>query len=210
MKNLLLFLGVAIFSFGLAAQTLPTFSAGGNEVWYYIQFKNGSAVLQDMGDGKNVMTKAPVTSDSQLWKVVGTQDSCEIVSKNGRHIYYTGASRGSSYRFASSTSRIGNLKLVPTTNSTYSPAWEIQNRTMPGYSMNQWSGYGAGRELGAWTANDINNPFDFVSVNDMTSIDTVPKTRTEYKYVSSTTYAPSQAMTLWYTTPVTAQTCSNP
>jgi len=210
MKNLFLFLGVAIFSFGLAAQTLPTFSTGGNEVWYYIQFKNGSAVLQDMGDGTNLMTKALTTSDSQLWKVVGTQDSCEIVSKNGRHIYYTGASRGSSYRFASSTSRIGNLKLVSTTNSTYSPAWEIQNRTMPGYSMNQWSGTGADKELGSWDAYDPNNPLEFVLPSDIVITDMLPTTLVEYKYAASTSYNPSNLATLWYTKPTTSETVSNP
>ena len=39
------------------AQTLPELSTETNEVWYYIQFKNGNAVLQDMGENTNVLTK---------------------------------------------------------------------------------------------------------------------------------------------------------
>jgi alpha-L-fucosidase 2 len=38
------------------AQTLPTFSTDGNEIWYYLQFNRGSAVVQDMGDGSVLMT----------------------------------------------------------------------------------------------------------------------------------------------------------
>ncbi len=209
-KIILISLSIVFSEISLIAQSLPKFSTDGNENWYYIQFKRGSAVVQDMGEGSYLMTADAIKGrPTQLWKITGTQNSCEIISKNGRHIYYNNNSWSNNGRFVSSATESGNLKLIATT-STYAPAWELQSSAISGYSMNQWSGYGAGRELGAWTANDINNPFDFVSVNDMTSIDTVPKTRTEYKYVSSTTYAPSQAMTLWYTTPVTAQTCSNP
>src|SRR5574344_689108 len=192
------------------AQTLPTFSTDGNEIWYYLQFNRGSAVVQDMGDGSVLMTAgAKKGYSAQLWKVTGSQSNCEIISKNGRHIYYNSSSWSNSARFAASASESGSLKLVSTTSS-YAPAWELQTTAIPGYAMNQWSGYGAGRELGAWNANDVNNAFEFVAMDDMTATDTLPKTRTEYKYVSSTTYVPSEPLTLWYTAPVTAQTCANP
>ena len=55
------------------AQTSPELSTENNEVWYYIQFKNGSAVLQDMGENTNVLTKnATKTNNAQLWKITGT------------------------------------------------------------------------------------------------------------------------------------------
>jgi alpha-L-fucosidase 2 len=208
-KIILVYLTILLSDICLMAQTLPKFSSEGNETWYYLQFKRGSAVVQDMGEGSVLMTANAVKGKpTQLWKITGTENNCEIISRNGRHIYYNYNNWNNSGRFAASVAKTGSLKLYSTT-TTYAPAWELQSNSISGYSMNQWSGYGSGRELGAWTSNDLNNPFDFVSVKDITPTDTVPKTRTEYKYVSSTTYVPSQAMTLWYTVPVTAQTCSN-
>ena len=124
----------------LCAQTLPTFSTDGNEVWYIIQFKNGGAALQDMGEAANLQTAAAdKKSASQLWKLVGSQSSCEIINQNGRHIYFDGSF------YSASASQTGALKLVATTNSTYAPAWEIQSQSISGKSMNQHQGAGAGR-----------------------------------------------------------------
>ena len=140
-------------------QTLPTFSSDSHETWYYIQFKNGNAVLQDKGEWKAVQTAAlSLTGSDQLWKLVGTKDNCEIVGRSGRHLYYNGS------RFATDDgiSKRGEMKLISTTNGTYAPAWEIQASNTGGNSMNQWGGAGAGKELGAWTAGDNNNPLVFI------------------------------------------------
>ena len=143
----------------LQAQTAPTFSTAGHETWYYIRFKNGNAVLQDMGDWTALQTAAiDLTNNNQLWKFVGTTSNCEIISYNGRHIYYNGS------RFATDegSSKQGEIKLVTTSNSTYAPAWEIQASNTSDNSMNQWGGAGTGKELGAWTAGDNNNPLFFI------------------------------------------------
>ena len=189
----------------LFAQTLPNFSTDDSETWYIIQFCNGGAALQDMGEGAVLKTADVDKSQaSQLWKLVGTQGNCEIISQNGRHIYYNGS------RYAASASQTGTLTLVQTANSTYAPAWEIQTVGSGGKSMNQWGGAGSGRELGAWSANDVNNPLVFVDPATLPDTDPQPTTLTEWFYTSFTSYRPEEPLTLWYVDPVTKATVANP
>jgi alpha-L-fucosidase 2 len=199
------------FTLFVGAQTLPTFSTEGNEVWYYIQFKNGGAVLQDMGTTTtpNLITKPASKSDAQLWKIVGTQSSCEIISKTGAHIYFD----TSSSRYCTSSAKVGALSLYATKNASYAPAWEIQTTSQVGKSMNQWGGAGSGKALGSWTADDANNPLIFVSPSDIELVDAEPTTLAEvgpigYRYTSLP--IPVGRHALWYTTPVTAQSVANP
>ena len=124
---LVAFLAISLVS---SAQALPTFSTDGAETWYLIQFRNGEAALQDQGEGANLVTAGiDKSNEAQLWKLTGTQNNCEIVSKAGRHIYYNGS------RFAASASQTGQLKLAATTNATYKPAWEIQATAVSGNNM---------------------------------------------------------------------------
>ena len=188
-----------------SAQTLPTFSTDDAETWYLIQFRNGEAALQDMGEAAKLVTKAiDKTNEAQLWKITGSQSNCEIISKAGRHIYYNGE------RFATSDSKTGSLKLVKTTNSTYKPAWEIQASNTGGKSMNQWGGAGAEKELGAWSANDVNNPLLFIDPATLPDPDPQPATLKEWAVTASTTFRPEEPLTLWYTAPVTKSTVANP
>lgn len=201
-KHLLILLSI-LFSFKIAAQTEPVYSTDGNETWYYIQFQNGGAVLEDMGDNAKLLTKAAAKTDNQLWKVVGTKTSCTITSKNGRSIYYEGG------RFGTSSTKKATLNLYSTTNASYKPAWEIQQEA--GQSMNQWGGAGINKELGQWSANDVNNPLLFVSPKDIEIRGEEPKILKEYAYSSvGTKFAPEEMLTLWYKDPVTASTVTNP
>jgi alpha-L-fucosidase 2 len=208
-KSFLLTLGGLLCTLCMSAQTLPTFSSEGNETWYYIQFKNGGAVLQDMGDGINLVTRKSAKTDAQLWKLTGSQTSCEIIGKSGRHIYYNTTS---SY-YAASASKTGGLKLQATTNSTYAPAWEIQTASISGKSMNQWGGTGAGKSLGSWNAGDGNNPVEFVPQSEMAVTDAEPTVLSEF---GSTAYnytklgTPVGQKALWYVRPVTLETVGNP
>ncbi|MBP5771421.1 MAG: glycoside hydrolase family 95 protein [Bacteroidaceae bacterium] len=198
----LLLAGFALTSF---AQTLPTFSTEGNETWYIIQFRNGEAALQDMGEAANLQTAGvDKNNNAQLWKLTGTQTNCEIISKAGRHIYFNGE------RFAASTSQAGGLQLVKSTNTTYSPAWEIQTTSSPGMSMNQWGGAGAGRQLGAWNAGDPNNPLLFVEPATLPDTDPMPTQLAEWTCAANSTYRPAEPLTLWYTLPVTKQNVTDP
>jgi len=90
-KTLLFLLWVMMIPLGvLKAQTLPVISTEADTVWYYIKFKNAGAVLQDMGEGANLMTQtATAGSKAQLWKVTGTANAYVITSQNGRSISFS-------------------------------------------------------------------------------------------------------------------------
>ncbi len=142
------------------------------DVWYYIQFKNGNAVLQDMGDNVNLLTKAKrlENADDQLWKVTGSEDNYVFEGKSGRKISFA------SERFRASSTSSVTLRLLSSSNATYSPAWEIQ-RTTSGSCMNQFGGAGVDKQLGEWTAGDANNPLMFVAQNEL--LVTMPKISSE-------------------------------
>ena len=208
LKLLLLCLMVAMCGF-LKAQTLPQFSTDEQEYWYYIQFQRGSGVLEDLGEKVNLkLQKANTSNPNQLWKLVGNKDKFEIISKNGRHIYYTGTYRNDSYRFATSSTKTGGLRLHSTTTA-YAPAWEIQVASIAGASMNQWGSPGVGAEVGAWNQNDVNNPLLFVTADELTMPDTKPSVLKEYPVQGITGYNPGNTQTLWYTLPATSQTCDD-
>jgi alpha-L-fucosidase 2 len=202
MKKMFLFLcGLFLSStFILQAQklTYPVISpAPGNpladengDVWYYIQFRNGNAVLQDMGDNINLMTqtKQLTNADNQLWKATGSEDNYILENKSGRKISFANS------RFQSSSTASVVLKLFSTTNAAYAPAWEIQRKTSS-LSMNQWGGAGTGKELGEWTAGDVNNPLLFVA-----QIVTADEKEAE---ITGSASAPESKFSLWYREPAT-------
>lgn len=156
MKKVLTFLMLFFGIVAVKGQTLPIFSSESDTVFYYIQFQNGSAYLKDNGLNKTAVTASKSTLNAQKWALFGTKNNFKLMSKSGRYLNYNG-----SYFTTSSTGV--SLKLVATTNSTYSGAWEIQRTDNPGMSMNQWGGAGTGRSLGEWTAGDANNPVQFVA-----------------------------------------------
>ncbi len=207
MKRLYIFF-LVLFTLrgGLQAQTLPTFSTDEDETWYLIQFRNGEAAIQDKGEGANLLTaNIDKSNEAQLWKITGTQNNCEIVSKAGRHIYYNGS------RFAAATSQTGNLKLVATSNATYKPAWEIQATGVSGNNiMNQWTGSGAGKELGVWSSGDANNPLLFIEPASLPDTDPQPEKLTEWACSAYSTYTPGNLLTMWYTAPVTKASVNDP
>lgn len=90
-KTLLFLLWAILFPFGvLKAQTLPVISTETDTVWYYVKFKNGGAVLQDMGEGAILMTQSAAAGNkAQLWKVTGSTNAYVITSQNGRSISYS-------------------------------------------------------------------------------------------------------------------------
>ena len=209
MKRLLTSL-VALAAFLLpasyvCAQTVPTFSTDDAETWYIIQFQRGEAALADQGEGAALKTASiDKSAAAQLWKLTGTTGNCEIISKNGRHIYYNGS------RYAASNSKTGDLKLVKTTNSEFAPAWEIQSASIAGQSMNQWGGYGLDRELGSWSAGDPNNPLVFIDPATLPDTDPLPAKLTEWNTTAYSTFRPEEPLTLWYTSPVTKATVADP
>lgn len=199
-----------VISLTSSAQTLPVFSDLGNETWYYLRFRRGGAVVQDMGEGEQALTKTINKGQpSQLWKLVGTPESFELVSQDGRYLYYNSDSWSNDGRFKTASGKKGKFTMVSST-SAYTPAWEIQTLQTPGKSLNQWGGYGSDYELGAWDAGDVNNPLAFVLEEDFGGINHRPASVDEYIYKPHLDYRPEHKQTLWYTLPVTAQHCDDP
>ncbi len=207
MKRLLTLLSLLSFAFNALclAQTLPTFSTDEAETWYIIQFRRGEASLTDQGEGQPLLTaETDKNNPAQLWKLTGSANGCEIVGKSGRHIYYNGS------RYAAAATQTGHLRLAKTTNSEFAPAWEIQSTAIAGKSMNQWGGFGKGRELGSWDAGDPNNPLLFVDPASLPDTDPEPAKLTEWATTAISSFQPEEPLTLWYTAPVTKATVADP
>ncbi len=187
MKKLLLLTLLALFlSESLLAQTMPQLSSEGNEHWYYIQFKREGAVLQDMGENTNLKTKIPQKNTAQLWKVTGTKDNYILTGKSGRKIVYSGG------YFKTSTSSGSTFKILPTKNTTYAPALELQRTGGSGY-MNQWGAPGPDRDLGEYGYGDSNNTLVFIKEADL---------ELEAEITGKAT-VPDEKYSLWYREPAT-------
>lgn len=138
---------------------LPKISSSdnSNETWYYINFTRSTStsikpVLQDMGDGQKLLTKAMMQGEeSQLWKIIAATSpngeyKYEIVNKSGRKIAYnTSLSR---YTASSTTSAL--LKLTDVT-----PEWSIQRNGGGANGMNQNGGAGPNRELADYAYSEV-------------------------------------------------------
>ena len=187
-------------NFVVAEAQLPKFSAE-NEYWYFIEFVQNNNTILDQGAGTNtVLTKAdPV--DGQLWKLVGTKDNFQLVSRLGNYATISGS--GNSARLATgATPYSAGFSLVETTNATFSPAWEIMANDISGNNrFNQWQGAEVGHAIGLWSAGDINDPLLFVSPDNMVYDD--------YKVSGATAFTPEHTLTLWYTQPATLTGVSN-
>lgn len=194
-KNLLLTFAL-LLSIGGLAQTLPQVSNETSETWYYFQFKNGSGVLQDMGENTNVLTKsASKSAAGQLWKVTGTSGNYQLVSKNGRKLNYS----TSTSRFTASAGSTMTFRLRTTNNTSHAPAWELQRVGSTNF-MNQWGGAGFDKQLGEWTLGDPNNPFTFKLPSEMGFLPDKPGPEAG---MSGSAPAPANRYTLWYRSPAT-------
>ncbi len=156
MKRIFTFLILLCAAVGAGAQVLPEFSTADDPIYYYIQFQNGGACVADQGSGANLQTATKANVDAQKWAFIGTKNSFRLLCKTGRYMNFS-----NSYFTASATGT--TLKMVATTNSSYSGSWELQRTSSSGVSMNQWGGAGTGKNLGEWSAGDSGNPVQFVA-----------------------------------------------
>lgn len=125
MKQGFLLLCLTFFSLvGLKAQTLPTTSTNGNEVWYYIQSAprstDATAKWLSGGPDGTVITNAVFsrTDDAQLWKVVANAGGIALVNKKGgtylnADITYNSANLNLSVLPCITAAPATGLKLVP-------------------------------------------------------------------------------------------------
>ena len=160
----LLFLCAAMV---MHAGTLPQFSSGANEYWYYVQFMNGENVLAAQGNGAQVLTESPVGTQNQLWKAEGDANGFTLTCQNGQKLYVNKTATNG--MFYSSTTATSNLTFVAQncTLSGYTDGFELSPTANKSVAMNQWGGAGTGKQLGLWTTSDTNNPLRFVTEEEM-------------------------------------------
>lgn len=184
-------------NFVAASAQLPTFSTNDSEVWYFIRFANSLNTIMDNGVSEQATLRKADPVDGQQWKLMGTKDSFQLVSKLGNYAYIGTSNDGPCLRTRQDTPSEKGFSLVETTNSTYAPAWEIhdKNTTAANSNFNQWRGTNVGNPIGLWKQGDVNNPLTFVSPDNMTYDD--------YKVEGVSSYTPEHPLTLWYNQPAT-------
>lgn len=185
----------------------PEFSDNSNEHWYYIAFTAGEAVIEDAPDGGEIRTAwATKSNPAQLWKLVGTPDNFILQSKAGHFARFDGKLKSTADKAAAS-----QLAMVNSSSYHFPDAWEIELTDNDGHRkyFNQWGMSGAGASIGLNNNNDRNNPVIFINPDDIAQQAPVPAVK-EYNTVAAAGYTPAHRNTLWYTTPVTATTVSDP
>ena len=149
------------------AGTLPKFSSGGNEYWYYLQFTNGKNVLAAQGNGAQVSTESPTGASNQLWKAEGSSTSFTLTCQNGQKLYVNRAVKEGMFYSSTSASSYTTFVAQDCKISGYTESFELSPTSNKNVAMNQWGGAGTGKQLGLWTTGDTNNPFRFVTEEEM-------------------------------------------
>lgn len=192
-------IGASLIPAFTLSQTLPQFSNGNSDTWYYIIFNNNSAVT-DTGESQELRNRTPQEDNNgQLWRFCGHQDSCIVESKAGQKMLF----RQSDKRFYGSSSEATAMKLVPNSAGK----WELQiaNTSLAPASgsvalvMNGGSGFD--KYLDLWKHDFAACGLDFTAMADMNfDFQTAPDTPDEV-YVDQTGKAPDQPLSLWYRAP---------
>ena len=207
MKKTLIML-LCLFGF-LAAKAdvqFPTLSTDTQEIWYYVQMQRGMAVLTVQGAGQNIVTANAneKKTQQQTWKVVSAGNNrYTLISRTGQMLYYdTSASR---FRTAISPSNgYKSYQIVTTTNTTYEGFELFLDQKSDSYAyLNQWGGYGADCELGAWTKGDPNNTLQFIPESEIEYPDEWPSSVSEVSITGLTKWTPPHRQSLWYSKPAT-------
>ena len=192
-----------------AAAKLPTFSTadGSVEKYYNVKFNRSSRVMGIGTSDDCVRLYTADGSDTQLWKLVGTQDNFQFVNKNGKYIYVSStATSADSYGAANpnplrvgTSEQSGGFSIVTSTNTDNGAGYEIVANSKSSYTyVNSWGDPHEGNTLGFWQAGDQNNVVTFVEPNLDNIID--------YASTGITGYVPEHNLTLWYTEPATTAT----
>jgi hypothetical protein len=143
-----------------------------SEKWYFIQFKNGNGVIQDMGENTSLLTKTiDENEEAQHWKVVAIANPSgefkyRIKNKSGRSITHVTSPETADGLFQTTNDpdAASVFRIVETTNSNFIPAWELDRQGSNNRHVNQFGAAGIGRKISEWTANDQGNPLLFVAL----------------------------------------------
>ncbi|MCM1107620.1 MAG: glycoside hydrolase family 95 protein [Clostridium sp.] len=200
MKKQLFFYLFLWLTTGLHAQTPPLFSDPVQAVWYYVRFTVNGSVIQDMGSGQPLKNRMPDESkDGQLWILTGRADSCELVSKEGRRLFYN----QSQNRCQASDTEGTALTLVASDAGN----WELQVRdhtlvpSAGALSLVMNGGSGTDKIIDLWKHNFGACALEFVPVDEMDfTFQTAPAEVAEVA-VASRSVAPAEPLSLWYREP---------
>lgn len=195
--------------------SMPLFSNGESEHYYYIQSALGEFYLADMGSGKAVRTAGLAIDPKLQWKFVGTADNCQIVNKAGHYMWVGGntiTANGDSEEAGSG----GGVNDAPV--RTQDTAWENgfklgehnsagyftitpTNANPSNYGFNVWGGSGTGKTIGLWANTDTNNRFTFTRIESVKPA--------EYTIEKGTRPTDISTHSLWYDEPATNTTAGN-
>ncbi|MBP3471913.1 MAG: glycoside hydrolase family 95 protein [Paraprevotella sp.] len=202
----LLFLWSFLFPVALAVHAdeyeafYPEFSSGSVEHWYFIRFKKMGYVVQDMGDGMNLMTKNMARDkDEQLWKFVGSrEDGYLIQSKAGHYMQY--AAGENRYKSTSDREKAVLLYAAPSLNKVdpYRLALELTRDVQSKVRFNQMQGGGVDKTINEYSVGET-NPLEFISASEA---DFPVERLDEVSFTSSGEY-PDSPHVLWYRQPST-------
>lgn len=141
---------------------MPELSTNNHEVWYYIKFKNGGNVLQDMGIDEDLrIQQADKNVDEQLWKITGTKDNYIISNKSGRVISYADG------YYKATSKNAQPFKFIYTANQDWVPAWELQRPGETGKCLNQYQNTNPGQPISEWSVGDGGNMLNFFLPEEM-------------------------------------------
>jgi alpha-L-fucosidase 2 len=204
MKKILASIAFGLLALVTQAQTLPLFSNDGADNWYYIEFDINSSVITDTGEDQELRNRVAVEGDDgQLWKFVGNENSCTVISKNGRNLYF----KKSSNRFFASSSEATTMKIVAASGGK----WELQfvdaslvpSANPDAVAIVIYNGSGIDHYLDVWKHNFNACSLNFIKADDKAfTTQNAPVDVPEVEIAGSQT-APAEPLSLWYNTPAT-------
>gem|GEM_PF-1571643 len=128
--------------------TLPTFSNGDSEVWYFINFSKGGCVLASDGLGKSCLRARALPVDGQMWKVTGTADNAQFVNKAGEYLTWDSGTSGAGSIKTSASPYANGFSIIPTENSDYYKDWEILVNGVNNYEGKNYINQFGGTDIG--------------------------------------------------------------
>ena len=168
----------------------PKMSDAKNKTWYFIQFENGSWVIEDKGVGNDVKTASLDTNKkSQIWSITGNAKNCQFVNKDGNYLVYVDGTIKTS-----TTADSKGFKIAPTSNEGI---FEIMHLSTNGKGFNMNGGADKDKNIALWTLGDGGNLLSFTLLDDVLGL-------AEYEIEEYIPVAPEEKLTLWYTKPATA------
>ena len=175
-------------------------AADGDE-WYYMQFCKNSLywVAPATVGGEVTVTAAAKYKEEMMWRFIGDKNSFKLVNKKGQYAYFDGTDQNGRLKTAASDANTDAYKFsLVVSKGSYAQAWEIKPTGVTSTSyphLNMYNGANEGTSIAVWTAGDGGNPIKFLPVSEMSYAD--------YEVAGSTTYRPTEKLTLWYKEPAT-------